>query len=110
MQLLGFGFSLLLFLLWLGEFLFVFGDQFVSDLLEDFGFVGSQGLNSHFESLVLFDAGIELDTSSLVLEEDLVDALLVWVPVVGDWLDSVSVVLEVLVVVGVILALCHIGL
>lgn len=107
MQLLGLGFPLLLLLLRLGEFLFVLSDQFVSDLLDDLGLVVSQGLDSPLDSLVLLDAGVELDTSSLVLEEDLVDALLIGISVVGDWLDSVSVVLEVLVVVGVILALCH---
>lgn len=88
----------------------IFGNNFVSNSLDNLSLVGSEFLNSDLQSLVFFNAWIELNGSSFILQEGLVDAFLVWISVVGDWLDSVSVVLEVLVMIGVIFTLCHVGL
>lgn len=102
---LSFGFFLILFLI-VGLFAF-FGNEFVSDSLDDLELVLSELLDSGSESQVLLNRWVEFHGSSSVLQEDLVDALLVWVSVIGNWFDSISVVFEILVVIGVVFALGH---
>lgn len=59
-------------------------------------------LNSLGKSGILLDGGIELDGSSSILKENLIDSLGIGISSLGDWLDSISVVLETLVMIGVI--------
>ncbi len=64
-------------------------------------------MDSLGKSGVLLDSWIELKGSSFVLKEDLVDTFGVRVSGLWDWLDTVSVVFEVLVMIGVIFRLGH---
>jgi hypothetical protein len=84
-----------------------FLDKLVSDSLDNLSFIIFLNLNSLSKSGILFNGRIELNSSSSIFKENLVDSFRISVLSLGDRLDSISVVLEALVMIGVIFRLGH---
>jgi hypothetical protein len=82
-------------------------DKFVSDSLDNLRFVFLKDLDSLSQSGILFNRWIELNGSSSIFKINLVDSFRIRISVLRNWFDSISVVLEVLVMIGVIFRLGH---
>ena len=85
----------------ISSFLTLF-DKLISNSVDNFGFVFSQDLDSLGKSNILFNGRVEFNGSSSVLKEDLVYSFRILVSSFWDWFDSVSVILEALIMIGVI--------
>jgi len=97
-----------LFSLWLlGLGLLNLGLVLGLDGSQDLRLVLAKAFDLGGQTLLLLDARVELAGSLQVAEELLVDAVVANIFVAGNVLDTVSVVLVVLVVIGVVLGFRH---